>query len=241
MHGLILAGGEGSRLAADGITLPKPLVPVGGRPQVVRLAAALTESGTQSLTILVRRPIAGAVEEALAAGGRLTAQVLPCETPSSLHTLAQGLRSAPPGEVLCAMVDTVMPPADWRQATGEIQEQLSRGCDIVLVVTGYVDDEAPLWVSRTPAGRVTWVGSTPVSPPCVSGGVYGFSESGRWLATAALERGLSRMRGLLSWAASSGVAIGSVAVERIIDLDRRKDLEAAERWSREPVPGGGAA
>ena len=242
MHGLILAGGEGRRLAADGITLPKPLVRVGDQPQVTHLARMLTESGVQSLTVLVRRPFADAVRQALMAEDMVEAQVVPCETPSSLHTLAEGLQSVPPGPVLCAMVDTVMPASDWRRVGGEIRTQLSRGSDIVLVVTGYVDDEAPLWVLRTPAGGVSWVGSTPVSPPCVTGGVYGFSESGRSLAAAGLARGLSRMRSLLAWAASSGVAIGSVAVERIIDLDRRSDLAAAERWCREPaVPRGGEA
>ena len=39
MHGLVLAGGEGSRLAADGVAAPKALVPVGGRPQLLRLVA----------------------------------------------------------------------------------------------------------------------------------------------------------------------------------------------------------
>src|SRR5207253_8140772 len=33
MHGLILAGGEGARLAAGGIVVPKPLVEVAGKPQ----------------------------------------------------------------------------------------------------------------------------------------------------------------------------------------------------------------
>lgn len=32
----IIAAGEGSRLAAEGITLPKPLVEVGGEPLIDR-------------------------------------------------------------------------------------------------------------------------------------------------------------------------------------------------------------
>ena len=34
MHGLILAGGDGSRLLASGVTVPKALVRIAGRPQV---------------------------------------------------------------------------------------------------------------------------------------------------------------------------------------------------------------
>ena len=43
MQGLILAGGRGSRLAADGVDTPKALVEVGGRPQVVNLIEMFAE------------------------------------------------------------------------------------------------------------------------------------------------------------------------------------------------------
>jgi len=37
MHGLVLAGGEGSRLAAEGVPTPKPLLEVAGQPLIVTL------------------------------------------------------------------------------------------------------------------------------------------------------------------------------------------------------------
>src|SRR2546426_8779640 len=42
--------------------------------------------------------------------------IRPCRTPSSVHTLARGLETIPEGPVFCTMVDTVMPPGDWRAA-----------------------------------------------------------------------------------------------------------------------------
>ena len=241
MHGLILAGGEGSRLAADGIAEAKPLVRVGGRPQVIRLAEILTVCGAESVTVLVRRPVAGAVQQALAGAGHDGVRVVACETPSSLHTLTEGLFLVPPGEVVCTMVDTVMPDEGWRRVVGDFERQLGLGRDVVLAVTPHVDDDTPLWVRRNGDGGVTAVGAEPVSPPCVTGGVYGFSRLGRLLAEVGLRRGLSRMRGLLGWLAASGASIGSVEVDRIVDLDRRADLDAAERWLREPAWNGGNA
>ncbi len=41
MHGLILAGGEGSRLAREGVAEPKVTVPIAGRSQLVRLVEAM--------------------------------------------------------------------------------------------------------------------------------------------------------------------------------------------------------
>ena len=54
MHGLILAGGEGPRLAAGGIAVPKPLVEVAGKPQIVGLLETLAALGCSSLTCAVR-------------------------------------------------------------------------------------------------------------------------------------------------------------------------------------------
>src|SRR4029077_7073141 len=57
MHSLILAGGEGSRLAARRIAEPKALVPIGGVPQLLRLARVLERVGAESITCLVRRGV----------------------------------------------------------------------------------------------------------------------------------------------------------------------------------------
>ncbi len=114
MHGLILAGGEGSRLAAGGIAVPKPLVEVAGKPQIVGLLETLAALGCSSLTCAVRADFP-AVRRLL--DGRrfgLPLTMVECRTPSSLHTLVEGLAAVPPGPVFCSMVDTVMRPEDWR-------------------------------------------------------------------------------------------------------------------------------
>src|SRR6185295_11787750 len=97
MHALILAGGEGSRLRADGVATPKAFVEIGGRPLVFRLVETLRGLGCASITAVIRRSVlheaAGLVRGAPGEG--LT--VVPCDTPSSLHTLARGLEAVPPG------------------------------------------------------------------------------------------------------------------------------------------------
>jgi len=112
MQGLILAGGDGSRLAADGVETPKALVEVAGRPQVLHLIQTLEELGCESITCMIRD---GVRIEAPA-----SVVVRSCRTPSSLHTLIAGLAVVPPGPVFCTMVDTVMPAADWRRVYGKL-------------------------------------------------------------------------------------------------------------------------
>jgi GTP:adenosylcobinamide-phosphate guanylyltransferase len=230
MHGLILAGGEGSRLAADGVPGPKAAVPVGGRAQILRLIDTFTALGCESVTCMVRDvfpDVLRAVESAHDLPGTRVRAVA-CNTPSSLHTLADGLREVPPGPVFCSMVDTVMAERDWRTVYDDAARQLRRGRDAVLVVTPFVDDENPLWVERGRGGLARRVGGPPVVPPCVTGGVYAFSPGTRDAADAARCQGGTRMRYFLGDLVREGARVGTVEVERIVDLDHKRDIDTAD-------------
>ena len=224
MHGLILAGGRGSRLAADGVETPKALALVAGRPQLLNLVEMFTELGCESITCMVREGIRVALPP--------PARLWSCRTPSSLHTLVAGLATVPPGPVFCAMVDTVMPPADWRRVYTGITARLDGGAAAALAVTPFVDDELPLYVTRDDQGFVTAILDTPPpagTPVLVTGGVYGFNPVARRLASVAVAS-LHRMRAFLRLLIEVKAPVATVEVPRIIDVDHKRDLEAADRW-----------
>jgi molybdopterin-guanine dinucleotide biosynthesis protein A len=240
MHGLILAGGTGSRLAADGVDGPKAAVAIAGRPQLVRLVGTLHELGCPSITCMLRDNAGDATTrtahamrallDGVAELGSTAVRVVPCRTPSSLHTLVDGLATVPPGDVFCTMVDTVMRNRDWHLVYATATDLLAAGADAVLAVTPFVDDERPLWVERDTAGVVRRLGDAPVSPPCVTGGVYAFGAAARAEAARARREGISRMRGFLSRLVDEGARVATVEVTRIVDVDRRQDLELANAW-----------
>jgi NDP-sugar pyrophosphorylase family protein len=223
MQGLILAGGRGSRLAADGVDAPKALVEVAGRPLIVHLIQTFQDLGCESITCMVR--------EGISLVAPAPAIVHSCRTPSSLHTLVAGLAVVPAGTVFCAMVDTVMPAADWRRVYRAVTEQLAGGALAVLAVTPFVDDELPLYVSRNAAGFATGISDTPPAgaPLLVTGGVYGLSPVARRLAAVAVSS-LHRMRAFLKLLVELRAPVATVEVPRIIDLDHKRDLDAAESW-----------
>jgi molybdopterin-guanine dinucleotide biosynthesis protein A len=235
LRGLILAGGLGSRLAADGVAEAKPLVRVGGVPQVVRIARALQAAGCGDVVCMVRddlsRMVAGALEAAaerdLAAAA---VHLVPCRTPSSLHTLVAGLEAAGADAVLCTMVDTCMPERDWIALGARAARGLAEGEDLLLAVTPFAgDDERPLFVDLDDAGRVRRVGETPGARPLVTGGVYALAPAAQRLAHVCAAAGLERMRAFLAHAASR-LSMGAIEIGRMIDLDHRADRDAAEDW-----------
>jgi NDP-sugar pyrophosphorylase family protein len=222
MHGLILAGGDGSRLLASGITVPKALVPIGGQPQLRRVADACRRAGCETVTCAVRDDLAATAAFALE-GDEVT--VVPVRTATSLHTLAAGLRAIPPGDVLCTLVDTVMPAADWNSAHVAAVWAL-RDADAVVAVTPFVDDESPLWAEVAMDGTVRGFGHR-VEPAVVTGGVYWFSPAARTAAGAAVDAGVMRLRGYLARLIETQHRVRAVEVRRIVDVDTSADLALA--------------
>jgi choline kinase len=229
VRGLILAGGEGSRLAADGVKAPKAAVTVGGRSQIVRLAETFDTLGCSDVTCMVRETFPGvitAVNNLRLSSGR--PRVFACHTPSSLHTLVEGLNRVESGPVFCSMVDTVMPARDWQHVYDESVHFLAEGADAVLAVTPYVDDENPLWVERDPDQYARRIGGASVTPPCVTGGVYAFGPRAREVALDVWRDGGSRMRYFLAALLHEGARVATVEVSLIVDLDHKRDIDTAD-------------
>ena len=160
------------------------------------------------------------------------ARVVPCRTPSSLHTFVAGLEEMPPGPVFATMVDSVLAPNDWARLYELTQQDLAAGADAVLAVTLATDpDDAPLWVATDATRRVVAIGATAASAPGrITGGVYGFGPSARQRASEALASGLHRMRIFLGDLVASAADVRAVEVPHIIDIDHRSDLERADAY-----------
>ena len=230
-QGLVLAGGEGSRMRADGVAATKALVQVGGRPQAQLVLEALVAVGCETLTCAARDEAPGLLAALASWHFAVPFRVVPCRTPTSLHTLTAGLQAVPPGPVLCSMVDTVMRREDWRAVASQAAARLSEGALAVLAVTSYVNDKSGLYVTRTATGDVVAFEQAPGAAPLVTGGVYAFGPAVRPLADEALRSGVSRMRGFLDWLVRHRQErVATIEVPRIIDLDRATDLSLANAW-----------
>ncbi len=230
MHGLILAGGEGSRLAADGVVAPKAAVRVAGRSQIVRLAETFDALGCESVTCMIRATFPDVIHtmqyDVQLSRGR--PRVIACQTPSSLHTLVEGMAHIPPGPVFCSMVDTVMPARDWERVSEKAGRRIGEGADAVLVVTPYVDDERPLWVERGADEYALRIGGAAVTPPCVTGGVYVFGPRARGAAIRVWREGGSRMRYFLAALIEQNARVATIEVAQIVDLDHKRDIDTAD-------------
>jgi NDP-sugar pyrophosphorylase family protein len=216
--GAVIAAGEGSRLKAFGVA--KPLVKVAGVALIEHVLSNFEAAGIASAAVIFNeseRDCEAFVRERF---GGLVSTVLVRTTRSSLESFRAILAAAPRGRLLVSTVDAFCPRKDFVDFVRRAEELPADAT--VLAVTGYVHDEKPLWVT-TRRGRVSVVGGA--SGDAVTAGIYVFPEKVRRLV---IPPSLPRLRDFLAWLAKEGEPIQSVAIRRVVDVDRAEDVAAAE-------------
>jgi NDP-sugar pyrophosphorylase family protein len=217
--GAVIAAGEGSRLRSLGVA--KPMVEVGGVPLIAHVLGNFEAAGITSAAVIFNEAEKDVAALVRARFGRLVSKIVVKSTRSSLESFREMLAEAPPGRLLVSTVDAYCPREDFVRFVERARELPARS--IVLGVTGFVDDEKPLWVTTSRGGRVTAVGGT--SGDAVTAGIYVFPERVRRMTIPAE---LGRLRDLLAWLAKAGEEIHAVDIPKVVDVDRVEDLAEAQ-------------
>lgn len=233
----IIAAGEGSRLGRGFPGLPKPLVPVAGRPLVHWVAASLRAAGVRSLWVLLNSR-GDAVRAALrGCAPDMRMRFLRRDTASSWESfrlISRALaREAP--RFLVSTVDAIVPPAQARRFASRCRAPFGPGGSgrppaAALALTRFVDDEKPLWADLDASGRVRSLGEDAVRRRAVTCGLYALSAAAARRLPPARRHG--RLRDFWIDLVRSGRAVRGVMLSETVDVDRPEDIPAAERMIR---------
>ena len=85
MHFAIIAAGEGSRLAQEGVALPKPLVELNGKPMIRRLIDIFMDCGAESISLIVNQEMKAVQEYVQSLKLPVPLHITVKSTPSSMH------------------------------------------------------------------------------------------------------------------------------------------------------------
>ena len=221
LRGGVIAAGHGTRLRADGYCVSKPLTPVGGRPLIEHALDRFRAVGVRRATVIVneesddcRRWLAGYSKD-------LDLDVIVRTTPSSYASfefVATRLAGAP---ALITTVDAIMPV----DAFAHFVESAARFPNdaVVLGLTDHVDDDNPLWAALDEDGRIRRLGGDQASH--VTAGLYRLPAQTIVAPTGSFDR----LRDYLKWMVDEGRPVYGVALPLVFDIDRARDVEAAER------------
>jgi dTDP-glucose pyrophosphorylase len=135
---VVLAAGRGTRMGALTATMPKPLLPVAGRPIIEHILDGFAAAGVQR-AVVVTGHLGGAIERALGGGERLGVQIVYCRQEHADGT-ARALLLAEPlvgvGPFAVSWGDILVPPRFYGEFLRAFAEQ---PCDAQLAVNE-VDD-----------------------------------------------------------------------------------------------------
>jgi len=220
VQGGIIAAGDGRRLRADGYRVSKPMVPVAGRPLIELALDRFRSAGIRRLTVIINEASDDCGRWLREHGTDFELDLIVRSTPSSyasFQIVADRLAGAP---AVITTVDAIMPVKDFctfvKSANGVANAT-------VLGLTDYVDDENPLWATLDAGdGRIRKLGGSHGSH--VTAGVY-------WLPALRPPKSkvpFARLRDYLGWLVAEHQPVYGIVLPRVFDIDRARDIAAAE-------------
>jgi len=229
----LIAAGLGSRLASEGIEVPKPLVKVGGEPLMGRLLRVFLENGAESINIITN-------EEMVEVHDFLRSQQLPVplnvvikSTPDSFHSFCELRPYLTGGKFCLTTVDPIFREKEFEQYIQAFAED--ENDDALMGVTDYIDDEKPLYVKVKEPEMLISGYANQAYEGCkyISGGIYCMNQKALDLLPKAMDEGIKRMRGFQQYLVDSELKVKAYAFSKVIDIDHAADVRKAELFIKE--------
>ena len=229
MNYAIIAAGEGSRLAQEGVAKPKPLVDICGEPMIGRLINLFCRCNAESISIIVNEQMTEVREYIESLSLDIPLNLVVKTTPSSMHSFFELSRVIPKGRFCLTTVDTIFREQDFRPYI-EAMEADER-YDGMMAVTDYIDDEKPLYVQTDDDLNITAFRDERYDgAKYISGGIYALNEKAIDVLADCLERGVARMRNFQRALVDAGLRLKAYPMGKILDVDHAGDIEKAENF-----------
>ncbi len=229
----IIAAGEGSRLAQEGVLSPKPLVEVGGERLIDRLLRIFLANGATEVVAICNEQMTEvrARLEQIQTAGLVPLKFVVKSTPSSMHSmweLSRWLRDEP---FVLTTVDTIFREEEFQTYVADFLQLVGRGeADGLMGVTDYIDDEKPLYVSTDDDLAITGFLDRCETPRYISGGIYGLTPRSIETLRRCIERGESRMRNFQRALIADGLRLKAWPFSKVLDIDHASDIVKAETF-----------
>ena len=231
----IIAAGDGSRLAQEGVTEPKPLVKVRGERLIDRLIRIFMGNNATEIVVICNEQMSDVashlkmIQDEGLNGRHVPLRFVIKSTPSSMHSfyeLRHFLRDEP---FILTTVDTIFDESEFHDYVLSFQDKIAQGTDALMGVTDYIDDEKPLYVGVDKVMRVNGYYDTPQADSrFISAGIYGLTASSLDILETCIEKGESRMRNFQRALVAADLRIEAFPLTKVFDIDHIEDIKKAD-------------
>ena len=231
MNYAIIAAGNGSRLAQEGVAQPKPLVKVQGECLIERLLRIFSQNDAEKIFVICNeemKDVAAFIREKQKC---YPIHLLVKSTPSSMHSLyelSQIMRKEMKSEkFILTTVDTIFSEVEFSDYVSSFATDAT--ADSMMGLTTYIDDEKPLYV-EVRSDVITGYFDTQSGYTHISAGIYGLSQKAFSVLDNCIETGQSRMRNFQRALVSEGLLLRPFVFTNVFDIDHASDIEKAEKY-----------
>ena len=231
----IIAAGDGSRLAQEGVTEPKPLVKVRGERLIDRLIRIFMGNNATEIVVICNEQMSDVashlkmIQDEGLNGRHVPFRFVIKSTPSSMHSfyeLRHFLRDDP---FILTTVDTIFDESEFHDYVLSFQDKIAHGTDALMGVTDYIDDEKPLYVGVDNVMRINGYYDTPQADSrFISAGMYGLTASSLDILETCIEKGESRMRNFQRALVAADLRIEAFPLTKVFDIDHIEDIRKAD-------------
>ena len=231
----IIAAGDGSRLAHEGVTEPKPLVKVRGERLIDRLIRIFMGNNATEIVVICNEQMSDVashlkmIQDEGLNGRHVPFRFVIKSTPSSMHSfyeLRHFLRDDP---FILTTVDTIFDESEFHDYVLSFQDKIAHGTDALMGVTDYIDDEKPLYVGVDNVMRINGYYDTPQADSrFISAGMYGLTASSLDILETCIEKGESRMRNFQRALVAADLRIEAFPLTKVFDIDHIEDIRKAD-------------
>lgn len=231
MNYAIIAAGEGSRLAQEGVKLPKPLVKLNGVALIDRLIDIFEKNNASSITVIVNEEMLQVQEYLKNKKLRVPFNLVVKSTPSSMHSFFE-LSKFLEGERFClTTVDTIFKEDEFAKYIAYCEQAGSE--EGVMAVTDYIDDEKPLYIKTDNQNQIeNFLDQNDGTCKYISGGIYCLTPKAIDVLKDAMDNNIHRMRNYQRLLAEKGLKLTAFPFAKIVDVDHAEDIEKAEAFLR---------
>ena len=231
MNYAIIAAGEGSRLAQEGVKKPKPLVELNGEPMIGRLINVFTRCNAESISIIVNNEMKEVKAYLDTLNPGVPFNVVVKSTPSSMHSFFALSRVMQKGKFCLTTVDTIFREDDFARYIAAFEaDTVSDG---MMAVTPFIEDEKPLYVDVDNNMNIrAFRDAAYEGARFISGGIYALNDKAITVLEDCMSRGIARMRNFQRALIDAGLSLKAYPIEKIVDVDHAGDIEVAERFLR---------
>ena len=221
----IISAGDGSRLASEGFSQPKPLVPICGVPMIERLIRIMNGCGAERIAVIVN----GENPETVSLLKSLPVDFVVKKTLTPMHSLME-LAPYLEGDRFCVTtVDTVFSERRFRVMMDEFSVSQFDG---LMGVTSLIDDEKPLYVGVDSDMMISGFHDSQDNCRYVSAGIYALKPQALEVLEHCVHSGQTRMRYFQRQLLESGMRLKAFDMGQVVDVDHVSDVARAQEIAK---------